>query len=690
MKKITLLITLSFITYFANSQTISEFSTGYNIISGIAVTPENEVYVAEYNSQKIYQLDSNGNKTLFTTVESGSFINDMDFDTDGNLFVADPNGKVLKVDDMGVASTYAFFNGLYPSDLVINNGEIFNAVGGGSTGYIYKLTSDISYVLITQILNSKGITIDANGDLYVANFTNHSLDLVTQTGTVTSLLTNIGNPRDVAIAPDGMVYVTTYNDAGTSNKIIKYNPTTNTASDFVTTNLDEPWQLVIDNLGNMFVTNRGTESVIKIYDDSLLPPTTDPTIVYIPDVNFKAELVNNTSINTNMDSEIQKTEAAAYTGFIGVSNKNISNLTGIEEFTEITLLNCSRNSIASINVSNNSNLTYLNCSNNSLTTLDISSNTSLKTLLCTDNQLSILDVTQLNDLETLWGQRNEITNINLSNNTSLVTLAFSNNQLSTLDVTNNNALESLTIGQNSLSNLDLSMNTNLDRLDFFNNDISTIDLSNNTELTFLNSQTNDMTSIDLSNNTKLVEIKIGSNYLIDQLDLTNNVLLEKIDFQGLSITTLDLSNNINLVDIIGSSSPMIKMDLRNGNNTSITRFSILNANNLSCVFVDDKDYSDSNWTNPNPGNTNFVETEAECTTLSIDDFQIANFKIYPNPTSTILNINIPFKKAIIYNIQGKEIMKSYKQSINIENLLNGVYFIQFDNSKNKTFKFIKE
>ena len=690
MKKITLLITLTFITYFVNSQTISEFSTGYNIISGIAVTPENEVYVAEYNSQKIYQLDSNGNKTLFTTVESGSFINDMDFDTNGNLFVADPNGKVLKVDDMGVVSTYAFFNGLYPSDLVINNGEIFNAVGGGSTGYIYKLTSDISYVLITQILNSKGITIDDNGDLYVANFTNHSLDLVTQTGTVTSLLTNIGNPRDVAIAPDGMVYVTTYNDAGTSNKIIKYNPTTNTASDFVTTNLDEPRQLVIDNLGNMFVTNRGTESVIKIYDDSLLPPTTDPTIVYIPDVNFKAELVNNTSINTNMDSEIQKTEAAAYTGFIGVSNKNISNLTGIEEFTEITLLNCSRNSIASINVSNNSNLTYLNCSNNSLTTLDISSNTSLKTLLCTDNQLSILDVTQLNDLETLWGQRNEITNINLSNNTSLVTLAFSNNQLSTLDVTNNNALESLTIGQNSLSNLDLSMNTNLDRLDFFNNDISTIDLSNNTELTFLNSQTNDMTSIDLSNNTKLVEIKIGSNYLIDQLDLTNNVLLEKIDFQGLSITTLDLSNNINLVDIIGSSSPMIKMDLRNGNNTSITRFSILNANNLSCVFVDDKDYSDSNWTNPNPGNTNFVETEAECTTLSIDDFQIANFKIYPNPTSTILNINIPFKKAIIYNIQGKEIMKSYKQTINIENLLNGVYFIQFDNSKNKTFKFIKD
>ena len=45
--------------------------------------------------------------------------------------------------------------------------------------------------------------------------------------------------------------------------------------------------------------------------------------VNIPDANFKAALVNNTSINTNMDTDIQITEAAAYNGAIYVQYKPI-------------------------------------------------------------------------------------------------------------------------------------------------------------------------------------------------------------------------------------------------------------------------------------------------------------------------------------------------------------------------------
>lgn len=60
--------------------------------------------------------------------------------------------------------------------------------------------------------------------------------------------------------------------------------------------------------------------------------------VNIPDANFKAALIANANINTNNDTEIQLTEATAYTGSISLYNKNIADLTGIEAFTGITLI----------------------------------------------------------------------------------------------------------------------------------------------------------------------------------------------------------------------------------------------------------------------------------------------------------------------------------------------------------------
>ena len=65
--------------------------------------------------------------------------------------------------------------------------------------------------------------------------------------------------------------------------------------------------------------------------------------VNIPDANFKAALVNNSSINTNMDTEIQISEASAFNGTIDCSYMNISNLTGIEAFVSLTNLLCYTN-----------------------------------------------------------------------------------------------------------------------------------------------------------------------------------------------------------------------------------------------------------------------------------------------------------------------------------------------------------
>ena len=73
---------------------------------------------------------------------------------------------------------------------------------------------------------------------------------------------------------------------------------------------------------------------------------------------------------------------------LNVSGKSISSLKGIEYFTELTSLNCSNNSLTSLDLSNNTKLLTLHCFNNQLTTLDLSENKSLKNVYCYGNKIN--------------------------------------------------------------------------------------------------------------------------------------------------------------------------------------------------------------------------------------------------------------------------------------------------------------
>ena len=153
--------------------------------------------------------------------------------------------------------------------------------------------------------------------------------------------------------------------------------------------------------------------------------------VYIPDANFKNYLVNNSAINSNGDSEIQVSEASAFTGAIICDNQSISNLSGIEAFTALTGLYCG-NSIAaglltSLDLSNNTALTELNCSGNQLTSLDVSNNTALTDLDCWENQLTSLDVSNNSALEVLLCFYNDLECLNVKNGNNTVLEFFNAN-----------------------------------------------------------------------------------------------------------------------------------------------------------------------------------------------------------------------------------------------------------------------
>jgi hypothetical protein len=93
--------------------------------------------------------------------------------------------------------------------------------------------------------------------------------------------------------------------------------------------------------------------------------------VSIPDANFKTYLINNPLINTNGDNEIQVSEATSYTQSVYCPSLGITDLTGIEAFTNITELYCGFNQLTSLDVSQNTALVYLYCYSNQLTCLNV-------------------------------------------------------------------------------------------------------------------------------------------------------------------------------------------------------------------------------------------------------------------------------------------------------------------------------
>ena len=133
--------------------------------------------------------------------------------------------------------------------------------------------------------------------------------------------------------------------------------------------------------------------------------------------------------------------------------------------------------------------------------------------------------------------------------------------------------------------------------------------------------------------------------------------------------------------------------MRNGNNFIIDGFDTTANPNLTCIYVDDTDYSNANWTNIDPAST-FVENEAECEALSLEDNTLElDVFIYPNPTDDYLFIegNKNPVSISIYNLLAAEVIAtSAADKINVSELSKGIYIIKISDGIDQTDKkFIK-
>ncbi|WP_017494572.1 T9SS type A sorting domain-containing protein [Flavobacterium sp. WG21] len=372
----------------------------------------------------------------------------------------------------------------------------------------------------------------------------------------------------------------------------------------------------------------------------------------IPDSNFEDKLI---ALEIDKDGKNGKVATASINKvtFLDLSNSNISDIKGIEDFTSLTYLDLNFNNIQSINVSQNKSLIKLSLHDNKLKALDLTANKELFNLMFSMNQISTIDLSQNKKVHYVTADRNQLTSIDLSANPELESLYCGHNDLTTLDVSNQPNLLQLNCVYTKISKLDVSSNPKLEDLYFDNAQLTTLDLSNNPRLKRLNLAWNQLTSLDLS----------------------HNPLLELVFLEFNPLTSLNIQNGNNKNFVLPSKS---------GKNTATAIYtSFLGNKTLSCIQVDDADYSNANWANIKEKNATYSNT---CKTLGIDTNNFEKVTIYPNPTKGEVNIqNASLEKANVYNSLG-QLVKSFTlnlstthNTIDLSGLPKGVYYVYLIN-----------
>lgn len=437
--------------------------------------------------------------------------------------------------------------------------------------------------------------------------------------------------------------------------------------------------------------------------------------INIPDANFEQAL-----IDLGIDSDgiingfMQESDALGIEN-LDVNSKNISDLTGIELFTDLETLSAFNNNLASIDLSQNTKLSGITLGENNLTNIDLSNNLQLVSLNAASNALTNLDLSNNSALKQVYISDNNITAIDVSVLANLEELDISKNELLQLDVNQNNALNMLLCADNFLVNLSMQNGNNSaiasNRFDSRNNsNLTCIEVDDvtfsNTNWTQIDAQTTFATECSPTND--------------DCVDAAEVVLAQEIT--GSTASSSPSGNNPNcqqsgvvIFDVwyqfVAPSSGSIVVTLSSGitikgaiyedctaNNPILCAENELTADNL----VPGQTYFIQIWIDALPGGrlpaqstvgdfTMIIE-KVEVTSSTLDEEQLS-FNLYPNPAreTAHINANQTIRSYQIFNYAGKAVQTNSqldKQSfsINISSLPKGMYSIRLEGDGGWVFK----
>ncbi|MEO8255270.1 MAG: T9SS type A sorting domain-containing protein, partial [Flavobacterium sp.] len=355
---------------------LTKLDFGYNKIGYIEVSKNTALKSLTCTSNQIYYLDitknlaltelSSGNN-LFTTI-------DLSKNTALTSLICNTN-KLAYLDvskNLALTRLLIYRNDLQGIDISFNtNLEIF----------------DCSYNVITALDVSKNLKLDY---LYCDNNKLKNLDV--SKNTKLSLLdcsNNLLTTLDVAVNSNLHSFecasnkLTSLNLKNGNNTLLEpYNPDPN----FILYNVDfrnNP------NLTCIQVDDAAySNSHWSTQKDAAATFNTNcgGDFVLIADHNFEQRLIDLGIDTDGLNGKITVADITSVTS-LDLSNSNISNLSGMENFKSLVYLDCSYNQLTTIDISKNVALETLDISSNQITTLDLSKNINIKVIYISNNPL---------------------------------------------------------------------------------------------------------------------------------------------------------------------------------------------------------------------------------------------------------------------------------------------------------------
>ena len=233
-----------------------------------------------------------------------------------------------------------------------------------------------------------------------------------------------------------------------------------------------------------------------------------------PDANFRSYLMSEYPSGTITTAQLN-----ARTELI-LERKGISDMTGVQYFTQLTKLDLYNNNLTSFDASPLTKLKYLNLGYNKLTSVIVNNNTALEQLYLQNNQLTVLTVYQKSALRTLW----------IRNNPNLTKLYCAHNNLDNLDIYNCTALEDLKCFYNSSLNViqGLETCTALTLINCEDCAITSLNVTNLVNLENLLAARNLLTTLDAAGLSKLLNINVRGNDWLTELNCSSCDLVQLI------------------------------------------------------------------------------------------------------------------------------------------------------------------
>jgi type IX secretion system substrate protein len=277
--------------------------------------------------------------------------------------------------------------------------------------------------------------------------------------------------------------------------------------------------------------------------------------ITIPDNYFKIRILERYDYNN--DDIIQMSEALSVTN-LDLSNADIwhqpvYDLSGIENFSNVTQLFIGRNPLGAVDLTSLVNLKSVDMSSTNTTSLNVTGLTQLEFLNCDTGQLTTLDVSTCTSLKSLLCARNQLTTLNVNGLTAIEMLYCNNNQLTSLDVSNLQNLTNLCCSDNALTSLNLDGLTHITNLCYGNQLMGAVDTSHLNDLLYLGYGGGTPTALDFTNLTNLQSVWVWNSNLTT-LDLSN--LPDLIIARVIANNALTYVNMKNGGQFLFSSNPM--------------------------------------------------------------------------------------------------------------------------------------